>query len=302
MKKFYLSALLAFGVASMTFAQGFYAVRRDRSLILVVGSGSSSYFGELKNKTDYLDPKVNINAGLQLYFTDRISARAEATWFTLKGSDAKADDGSRKRRNLSFTSSNFELSFTGAINLYPNGNRYYRRPGFNIYGFGGVGVVYFNPKAEYQGTKYALEPLHTEGKSYSRVGLVIPFGLGVRLKVGPNVNVAFEGGYRKTFTDYLDDVSTVYPNPADLSSPIAVALSNRYIDNNGKPDPARGVPGLQRGDPKHKDGYLLLNVKIEYYLPFNFGLGSGTQHKYGTFNTKRSSSFYRYNKRGRLRR
>ncbi len=302
MKKFLLVWMLVFGVVSLALAQSFYAVRRDRALILVAGTGSSSYFGELKNKTDYLDPKVNINAGLQLYFTNRISARAEATWFTLKGSDAQADDNARKRRNLSFTSSNVELSFTGAINLYPNGNRYYRRPGFNIYGFGGIGAIYFNPKAVYQGTKYALEPLHTEGKSYSRVGLVIPFGLGARLKVGPNVNLAFEGGYRKTFTDYLDDVSTVYPNPADLASPIAAALSNRYIDGLGNPDPSRGPAGFQRGDPKNKDGYFLLNVKIEYYLPFNFGFGNGTQHKYGTFNKKRSSSFYRYNRRGRLRR
>jgi hypothetical protein len=97
------------------------------------------------------------------------------------------------------------------INLFANGNRYYRRPYFNVYGYGGVGLLYFNPKAELNGTWHALQPLQTEGVEYSRITPVIPFGLGVRFKFGPNMNIAIEGGYRKIFTDYLDDVSTVYP-------------------------------------------------------------------------------------------
>jgi len=122
--------------------------------------------------------------------------------------------------------------------------------------------------------------------------------LGVRLRTGPNTNLAIEGGYRKTFTDYLDDVSTVNPGPAAFTDPIAAALSDRR--------PELGVPalapGTQRGDPSKKDGYFLLNVKIEYYLPGNIQLFGGGQKKYGSFNRKKSSSFYRYNKKGKLRR
>ena len=295
MRRFYLSFGLVFGLVVVQ-AQSFYAIRRERALILVAGTGSSSYFGELKNKNN-LDPKLNINVGLQLYITSRISARAEATWFQLKGSDELADDNSRKKRNLSFTSDNLELSFTGAINLLPNGNRYYRRPAYNLYAFGGIGGIYFNPKTTYQGTKYALQPLQTEGVSYSRFAFVIPFGLGGRLRMGPNTNLAIEGGYRKTFTDYLDDVSTVHKDPASFSDPIAGALADRR--------PELGVPtvpaGTQRGDPSQKDGYFLLNVKLEYYLPGDIQLFGGGQKKYGSFNRKRSSSFYRYNKKGKLK-
>jgi len=82
------------------------------------------------------------------------------------------------------------------------------------------------------------------------------------MKAGPFFNVALEGGYRLTFTDYLDDVSTVYPDPASFTDPIAAALSMRYED----PVP----PGTQRGDPNQNDGYFLLNIKVEYYLPKNF--------------------------------
>jgi len=273
-------------------------------LILVAGTGASSYFGELKNPKDYIDAKPNVNLGLSFYLTNRISVRTEATWFQLKGDDAKADDGSRRRRNLSFSSNNFELNATGAINLYPNGNRYYRRPGFNLYGFAGLGLIYFNPTTQYNGKTTALAPLKTENVSYSRVALVIPFGLGVRLRTGPNTNICFEGGYRKTFTDYLDDVSTVYPDPATLGSQAAIDLSNRYVDNDGNPDPGRATPGMQRGDAGKKDGYFLLNIKLEYYLSYSGFMagGRGLQGKKGGFNRKRNSSMYRYRKSGRLRR
>ncbi len=280
-------------VAQVSIAQSFYAIRKDRSAILVVGTGTSTYFGELANPGDYIDAKPNINAGLQYYFTPRISARAEITWFTLEGDDSKADDGSRKKRNLSFKSNNVEVGFTGAFNLLPNGNRYYRRPYFNVYGFGGVGFIYFNPKAEYQGKKYALQPLNTEGADYSRIALVIPFGLGARLKAGPNFNIALEGGYRKTFTDYLDDVSTVHLGSAPFSDPIAFALSDRRPELGLTAAPA----GTQRGNPSGEDGYFLLNLKVEYYLPWDFG-GNGSGRTY----SKKRSAFYRYNKRGGFRR
>ncbi|MBX2900833.1 MAG: outer membrane beta-barrel protein [Cyclobacteriaceae bacterium] len=278
-------------IAEAAVAQSFYAIRKNRSLIAVVGAGTATYFGELSNPGDYFDAKPNINVGLQYYLNTQISVRSEINWFVLQGSDAQADDNSRKRRNLSFKSNNIEFNAVGMINLFANGNRYYRRPYFNVYGFGGVGLLYFNPKAEINGKWHALQPLQTEGVKYSRITPTIPFGLGFRVKSGPNLNVAFEVGYRKIFTDYLDDVSTVYPVQASLSSDLARSLSVRY-----NPVPA-DVEGLQRGNPSSVDGYMMANVKLEYYLPFDLhDNGNGRM-----YSRKRSAS-YRYNKRGGLRR
>jgi hypothetical protein len=283
--------VILIALAESAMAQSFYAIRKNRSLILVVGGGTSTYFGELANPGDYIDAKPNISAGLQYYLTPQISLRSEINWFTLQGSDADSDNIDRENRNLSFKSSNIEFNATGMINLFANGNRYYRRPYFNVYGFGGVGLLYFNPKAELNGTWHALQPLQTEGVKYSRVTPVIPFGLGVRLKFGPNMNIAIEGGYRKIFTDYLDDVSTVYPVQSSLASDIARSLSVRY-DNV----PA-GIEGLQRGNPSSDDGYMMVNVKLEYYLPFDLhDNGNGRMY------SKKRSASYRYNKRGGLRR
>lgn len=298
MRKLFIIAALLSSVNAVV-GQSFYSLRRERSLMLVAGTGSSSYFGELKNDGDYIDAKLNANVGLQLFLTPRISARAEATWFSLKGADSEADDNSRKRRNLSFSSNNLELSFTGAISFFPQGNRYYRRPGFNVYGFGGLGVIYYNPTTIYNGKKYALQPLETEGVHYSKVALVLPFGLGARLKLTPFLNLSIEGGYRKTFTDYLDDVSTVHKGSAAFSDPIAGALSDRRPELPGLTEVA---PGTQRGSPSNNDGYFLLNAKLEYYLPGNFQLGGGSSKKKPSYNQRRKSPTYRYNKRGGIKR
>ena len=296
MKRVVLLGLLCGLFASeVADGQSFFAMRRDRSLMFVGGTGTSTYLGELSNDGDYLQAKLNLNVGLQYYFTNRIGVRADITWFQLTGSDAKATTEQRKQRNLSFSSNNYEISTVGVLSLYPQGRSFYQRPGFNVYGFLGIGLCYFNPTTEYKGTKYALAPLQTELVAYSRVTPVIPMGLGVRFKMGPFFNLSFEGGYRKTFTDYLDDVSTVHHDASKFSDPIAAALSDRGPELT--PPRAAESEGAKRGNPTSKDAYILFNAKIEYYLPVNF-LQKDRGQK--TFKNKRKS-FYRYNKRGGLK-
>jgi hypothetical protein len=287
-----LLCLLLSLLAVSSFSQSFYAARGERSLIFTGGLGTSSYYGDLANSSDIIAAQPNINIGLQYYFSNRIGGRVELNWFTLAGDDAKATSGGRNQRNLSFQSSNFELSAVGIVNLFAQGDRYYRRPSFNLYGFAGVGLLYFNPKAKdpLTGNLVALQPLQTEGNGYSLVTPTIPFGLGVRLKVTPQLNIAIEGGWRKLFTDYLDDVSgPSYLGTAAFSNPLAARMSDKRVDAQ------QGLPGGVRGNPSIDDAYMLLNVKIEYYLPLDFGGGNKKSY------SKKRSSMYRYNKKGRLR-
>lgn len=244
-------------------AQSFYAVRRERSIIGSVGLGTATYYGELANPGDYLDAKPAVNIGMQYFLNNRISVRSDLTWFQIEGNDAKADDASRVRRNLSFKASNIELNAMGSINLAPHGQRYYQRPRLNFYAMAGIGMLYSNPTAEYQGKKYALQPLQTEGVKYSRFNFVIPYGLGTRIMLNPFTNLVFEGIMRTTFTDYLDDVSTVHLGSGAFTDPIAGALSDRR--------PELGLsevaPGTQRGNPDKNDSYMILQAKLEFYIP-----------------------------------
>ncbi|NOT76597.1 MAG: outer membrane beta-barrel protein [Cyclobacteriaceae bacterium] len=296
MKKIVLVGFLAGFLASdVVLAQSFFAMRRDRSLILTVGTGTSSYLGDLANEGDYLQANLNLHAGLQYYLSNRIAIRSEVSWFQLHGDDAKGTiESGRRNRNLNFQSNNFEINGVAMISLYPQGRSFYQRPPFNLYGFAGVGLLYFNPTTEYNGAKYQLQPQQTELVSYSLVTPIIPMGIGMRFKLGPFTNLSIEAGYRKTFTDYLDDVSTIHHDAAKFPNALAAALSDR------RPEIGLALKeeGFLRGNPNNNDAYILYSVKVEYYLPINFFQGGGGGQK--TFKTKRKA-FYRYNKRGGLK-
>lgn len=288
MKRFF--AFVVYLIFSTPFlgAQSFYPVTYQRKYILTGGTGSATYYGELSNPGTLIKYQPNLNIGLVRYINQNIWVRAEMNWFMLQGSDVSANEAGRKLRALSFHSSCEELSAIGAVNLYGTGRNYVRRPSINIYAFVGLGILHFNPKADYKGKSYALEPMHTEGVSYSRVVPVIPYGLGFRLRTGPNTNIVIEGGYRKTFTDYLDDVSSKY-----------IATSSSYSDAKNffiNPNPSNGfTAGSKRGDPSHNDSYFLLNAKIEYYLPY-FG-----PDPYTSKGRLKQRTKFKYNKRGGIR-
>lgn len=265
MKKLAIFVLIGFTtIPFVGYSQSFFAMRRDRNFLVSVGTGTATYKGEMVNPGDFGRLRPNVAFGAEYYMNSRLSLRAELTYFQLRGSDKDADDD-RWERNLSFKSGNVELSVMGAINLSPMGIRFYQRSSLNFHAFAGIGVLYFNPKAELNGKTYALQPLQTEGKKYSRIQPVIPIGLGARIRLDPFFNILVEGGYRFTFTDYLDDASSErYPNPATLKSPLSVQLSDRRAEIGTKPD--NYLVG-KRGNPKENDGYVILNVTLQYYLP-----------------------------------
>jgi hypothetical protein len=286
MKK--LSILVLMGLTFLPFvvdAQSFFALRRDRNFLVSVGTGTATYKGEMVNPGDFGSLRPNVAIGAEYYLNSRLSVRGELTYFQLRGDDKKADDD-RWERNLSFKSGNVELAVLGAVNLSPMGLRFYQRSALNIHAFAGIGVLYFNPKAEIDGKWYALQPLQTEGKRYSRIQPVIPFGLGARIKLDPFFNILIEGGYRITFTDYLDDVSIRrYPDPATLKSDLSRRLSDRRPEIGTQPDNPTQV-GV-RGNPKENDGYLILNVTLQYYLP------KMIFENYNKLNTVRRKGYYR---------
>lgn len=295
MKKIYLITSLVVITVFSSFGQSFYSARRERSLIFVGGMGLSTYFGELKTGNSF-DTKPTLNAGLQYYLSEHVSARVDATWFQLSGSDAVADPTGalgRKDRNLSFLSNNFEISGTLAFSIMSTGGRYYRRPTLNIYGFTGLGLCYFNPTTEYKGETYSLPSIQTEGVSYSTFTPVIPIGVGLRVKVARDFNLAFEGGFRMTFTDYLDDASSK-TYPTTFTSPLQQALSYRGVELT---PPGVLTDGKVRGNPKTNDAYFLLNVKLEYYLPTDFIFGNNSGHRKAQSYKRKKSNYRRVKSR-----
>lgn len=195
--------------------------------------------------------------------SQRISVKAEGVYYRLKGNDANSADPGRVSRNLSFHSSNLELSSSLVLYLFRKiPVEYTQRPLLNFYGQIGFGGTSYNPMTYYQGKTWSLRDYKTEGVAYSRFAALIPVGLGVQVRLTENIDISAETTYRYVFSDYLDDVSTVYPGEGSFSSETAAGLSDR------RPAPGKepAAAGSQRGNPGVKDGYGLYTLKVSWYL------------------------------------
>ena len=130
---------------------------------------------------------------------------------------------------------------------------------------GGISGIFYQPKALYENEWVKLQPLGTEGQNYiasvqpyKRTALIIPFGLGYKFRLGKFSTINLDISMRKSFTDYLDDVSTVYASIASLaetSGEVAAALANRSEFGF--------TEGSQRGNADNNDNYFFLGFRFQ---------------------------------------
>jgi hypothetical protein len=129
------------------------------------------------------------------------------------------------------------------------------------YAIAGAGITYMTPKALYNGQTYSLAPLHTEGLPYNRLVGIIRYGLGVPLLTSERFNFHLEGTYTHVLSDYLDDVSSVYPDRSNVSL-LASSLSDRRAELGTIPN----QPGEQRGNTGKNDGYFTLTGRLAFII------------------------------------
>lgn len=201
----------------------------------------------------------------------RFANRFSFTYGKIMGDDKLTAYFPRNQRNLRFSSTIYELSVVQEYHIIrPKPGHIYNIKGakgfknrrMGVFVFGGIGVVRFNPKAD----GVALRNLRTEGqglpggplKAYSRFAIAAPVGLGINYKLVRNTFLGLDLGYRFTSTDYLDDVSTVYYDKEAIRSKYG-DIAAYYADPSGNNN---NFAGAQRGDPKHKDGYLFAHLTL----------------------------------------
>ena len=106
-----------------------------------------------------------------------------------------------------------------------------------------------------------------KGDEYYTVQGAITYGIGFKIDLSYEWSLNFELSARRAFTDYVDDVSTVYPDMDDLEAlrgPIAVQLADRSMV--GDNEIRIGQPGRQRGNKNNNDSYAMLGVGLVYYF------------------------------------
>mgnify|MGYP000050043806 CR=1 FL=1 len=268
MKKQAFIYFFLFLLGSFVMAQDFLSWQmNDRYFTAQAGFGFASYRGELKHNGSIQNEISNISLGVEARLLPKVGARIEIGRYSIRGHDRHAPDSSyAQQRNLSFSSTNYEISVQGIFYMKKYAGAYYKRHKVDPYLLAGVGATFISPTAELAGQQYNLYDLQTEDTEYSRFTMIFPVGAGLKWKINPFLNFTTEITYRFTLSDYLDDVSGNYPqNPG----PGADLLSNRKdevgVINQEAYDQL--VAGAPRGDQQDKDAYLFLNLKFEFFLP-----------------------------------
>lgn len=263
--KFILPVLLC--VTSAAYSQNIHAN---------IFAGIANYKGDLQynpnkgKQISFKQPHIAAGIGIEYEITSKIYARAAITLGKI-GADDKKQSG-QQQRNLNFTSSIFDVMLAG---------EYYILDPYDHkiipYVFAGIAYFHYNPYTfDTANQKVFLQPLSTEGEGfvagrtvYKLSQIAIPFGGGIKFALSDDVRVGIEMSLRKTFTDYLDDVSTMYVDPNILlanKGQRSVDLSYRGDEVGAGPYPAAGTP---RGTLAAKDWYYFTG------LTFSFRLGAG---------------------------
>ena len=268
------------------------------------GIGVSNFLGDLGGRdqigTDfYWDLETSqtrpaLTLGYRYRLSRTTAVRAAFSYALVAGDDQLTRERFRNTRNLHFKSNIFELSSIFEFELYEfrSKHRYSlgikgtgSRFGASIYGLAGIAGFYYNPKAQFlDGQWYELRPLGTEGQNfddgadpYSNFGIAIPVGIGYKKRLNTVASLGIEFVHRFTFTDYIDDVSTVYYDNLAISSQDG-SLAGYFADPSLPfyDDPEQGVlPGIdssigaQRGDETDKDAYMFVMINYTRTLKKN---------------------------------
>ncbi len=238
--------------------------------------GTSYYLGDLNTKHfSELTPMGSLVYRKNI--DRRITYKGSALFTSIKADERNSNDTIASDRGLHFNTPIYEISGQLEFNFkpYDPGHPLYK---WTPFVYTGLSMLYFNPTAENKNGEWVdLQPLGTEGQGtsafperdkYSLVQFAIPMGGGVKIAVNEFFTFMIEYGVKKTFTDYLDDVSTTYPGKnIGAVNPYPIGMSNAAIEMS---DP-NGTHVLedQRGDPEKNDWFAFTGITLSFRINNN---------------------------------
>lgn len=257
-------------------------VRAQSDLSVSIGAGPIYYNGDLSDSRIIPPLQIfNIHYGLDAtaMLTDRVELSAGFLRGKLEGDDAISNDRLKRLRNLSFSTSITEFSLKTRLEFFKTVDFRPVNTGLIL----GIGFINFKPEAELNGEDVELQPLGTEGQfinsptypqPYSLNSTVIMVGIGARITLNDRMALLLDLTPRITFTDYLDDVSGVYPDSAALSNAPNGAAAVQLSYQGSGVFPKRG---RDRGNPDNNDVYIAGGISFRYYFgqPYNSGSKPG---------------------------
>ncbi len=233
-----------------------------------ISAGVAHYFGDLNQDINFDKPKHSLAVHYTKQMNNYVGIKISATYAFLAYADKYSKNIIQQTRNLSFNTDVYEFSVNGTFNFFQF------NPGFAGYNYTpyvgiGLGVFSYDPYTFYNGEKYYLRTIGTEGQGsdeypsrtpYKNTATCIPLTLGFKYAFSPKMNVFAEFRYRFTNTDYLDDVSTTYAPKAFAANSIGATLSDRSSELGL----AIGQEGRQRGNTLANDAFATFHLGISF--------------------------------------
>ncbi len=211
-------------------------------------AGGSYYIGDLNNRDHFIYSQPAFGVFYRLSNDFRTAFRFGLNYGKLRASDAEHNSAYQQERSLAFTTTLYEFNALAEFNFteYRIGHDKHR---FTLFIFAGLSGFYFDTQPS-----GGIGP--SEGKSVPKIQISIPFGVGIKFNLGKRVGLGLEWGPRRTFTDYLDNVSATYP-------------SGSVTQSDGQPVTSPGAvsAGAMRGDPTMKDWYFFYGLNLNIKLP-----------------------------------
>ena len=216
--------------------------------------GSSYYLGEL-NPNHFIAPSFAFGPKVRYNYDERISLRTAFTHGLIKGNDASSTNSFKQDRNFSFSSRMYEIALIGEFNFLPytpvDKNSAISTP----FLFLGFAIANHNPKTTLYGKIVDAKDLNMEGAKYAKNIFSIPIGVGLKMAAN-RLSFELTWGIRKTYSDYLDDVSKNYKEKPRSSS------SNNSINYTQY----ASLGNVKRGDQFTKDWYVFSGLSIMWSL------------------------------------
>lgn len=218
LKKIFFSTFLFFSAQSIASTP---LTSKEIGLFL----GESYYLGEL-NLMHFVPFNFGAGAFYRYNYDDRLSLRTQFNYGKIEGTDANSNNSFNQLRNLSFTNQIFELNALGEFNFLPFSHLSPKSRKITPYTFIGLNLFYHNPSVS-----------ASEDGKIKKIQAALPMGFGIKYGSG-KFGMSLEWGIRKTFTDYLDGVSTYHTG------------NDRLISN------------FQRGEVFNKDWYVFTGLTL----------------------------------------
>lgn len=233
--------------------------------------GTSHYFGDLNTEYKLTDIRFAGGIGARYNFNQRICLQFSGNQIGIAGDDADSENEFERQRNLSFENRIWDGTVQLEFNFLPYEHGSSKK-WFTPYMLAGFSFYRHNPTAELEGEKFELQGMGTEGQflgeEYSLNGTAFTFGGGFKFDINYRWSVNIFITSRKSYSDYIDDVSGTYADTEDIENlrgPSAALLSDRSREvlQGGQ---TIGEPGRQRGNGRNNDIYASLGVGLMYYF------------------------------------